>query len=134
MFLDISSEGSGRMKRFLVGSAAAISLFSVSNAISANLAPVYTKAPVVAAVVYDWTGFYVGGNVGYSWGRARTDGDLTGTQSVSVFRTAGPTLLAGFPVVTALATAPLTGRANVDGFVGGGQAGYNWQRGTWLFG
>jgi outer membrane immunogenic protein len=24
----------------------------------------YTKAPVVAAVVYDWTGFYIGGNAG----------------------------------------------------------------------
>jgi len=29
---------------------------------------------------------------------------------------------------------PLIGRADVNGFVGGGQAGYNWQRGTWLFG
>ena len=33
-----------------------------------------------------------------------------------------------------LASLPLTGRANVDGFIGGGQAGYNWQRGTWVFG
>jgi outer membrane immunogenic protein len=29
---------------------------------------------------------------------------------------------------------PLAGRANVNGFIGGGQAGYNWQRGTWLLG
>lgn len=122
------------MKHILIASAAIASLLT-TNALAADLAPrPYTKAPVVAAVVYDWTGFYIGGNAGYSWGRARTDGDLTGTQSVSVFRTAGPTLLAGFPVVTALATAPLTGRANVNGFIGGGQAGYNWQRGTWLFG
>lgn len=28
----------------------------------------------------------------------------------------------------------MTGRANVNGVVGGGQAGYNWQLGTWLFG
>jgi outer membrane immunogenic protein len=28
----------------------------------------------------------------------------------------------------------LTGRANANGVIGGGQAGYNWQRGTWLFG
>jgi outer membrane immunogenic protein len=93
----------------------------------------YTKAPI-PAVIYDWTGFYIGGNVGYSWGRASTDGTLSGTQSVSEFRTAGPTLLPGFPVVTTLASLPISGRANVNGVIGGGQAGYNWQRGTWLFG
>ena len=28
----------------------------------------------------------------------------------------------------------LSGRADVNGFIGGGQLGYNWQRGTWVFG
>jgi outer membrane immunogenic protein len=122
------------MKRISIGMAAVVSLLATS-AFAADLAPrPYTKAPVIPVVIYDWTGFYIGGNAGYSWGREKTDGNLTGTSSVSVFRTAGPTLLAGFPVVTPLATLPLTGRANVNGFVGGGQAGYNWQRGTWLFG
>jgi outer membrane immunogenic protein len=122
------------MKRISIGMAAAASMLA-SGAFAADMAPkMYTKAPVIPAVIYDWTGFYIGGNAGYSWGRERTDGNLTGTQSVSEFRTAGPTLVPGFPVVTTLATLPLTGRANVNGFVGGGQAGYNWQRGTWLFG
>lgn len=122
------------MKRILIGSAAVASLLAATGAFAADLpARVYTKAPVMA-VVYDWTGFYVGGNAGYSWGRAGTDGTLAGTQSVSEFRTAGPSLLPGFPVVTTLATLPLSGRANVNGFVGGGQAGYNWQRENWLFG
>jgi outer membrane immunogenic protein len=85
-------------------------------------------------VIYDWNGFYIGGNAGYSWGRASTDGNQTGTQSVSEFTAFNGVIRAGFPVVTPLATVPVTGRANVDGFVGGGQAGYNWQRGTWLFG
>src|SRR5262245_41574954 len=34
------------------------------------------KAPVLKApppAIYNWTGFYVGGNAGYSWGRATTD-------------------------------------------------------------
>src|SRR5260370_32077653 len=122
------------MRRIFAGSAAVVSMLATS-AFAADLAPkMYAKPPVVQVVIYDWNGFYMGGNVGYSWGRERTDGDLTGTSSVSVFRTAGPTLLAGFPVVTTLPTLPLTGRANVNGVIGGGQAGYNWQRGTWLFG
>ncbi len=61
--------------------------------------PVY-KAPVLSPVrVYDWTGFYVGGNIGYSWGRQ--DVSLDGVGSV--------------------------GTPNINGFIGGGQIGYNWQ-------
>src|SRR5258708_12885185 len=121
------------MRRIFAGSAAVVSMLATS-AFAADLAPkMYSKAPVVPAVIYDWTGFYIGGNVGYSWGRERTDGDLTGTSSVSGFRTAGPTLLAGFPLVTTLPTLPLTGRANVNRLIGGGQARYNWPPRTRLF-
>src|SRR5665213_2807974 len=62
-------------------------------------APVY-KAPIMTQVrVYDWTGFYVGGNVGYGFGRQ--DASLGGVGGL--------------------------GSANVDGLIGGGQVGYNWQ-------
>ena len=37
-------------------------------------------------------------------------------------------------MTTPLAALPLIGRADVNGFIGGGQLGYNWQRGTWLLG
>lgn len=58
------------MKPMLIGIAAVTSLLATS-AFAADL-PVktYTKAPVFVPPVYDWTGFYVGGNVGYSWGRS----------------------------------------------------------------
>lgn len=118
------------MKRTLIASAAFASLLVATSASAADL-PVYTKAPPVA-VVYDWTGFYIGTNLGYSWGRGTTDGNVTGTQNVSVFRTAGPTLISS--TTTALAALPLTGRADVNGFIGGGQLGYNWQREKWVFG
>jgi len=118
------------MKRTLVASAAFASLLVATSAFAADL-PVYTKAPPVA-LVYDWTGYYIGTNLGYSWGRGSTDGNITGTQNVSVFRTAGPTLVSS--VNTALPTLPLTGRADVNGFIGGGQLGYNWQREKWVFG
>ncbi len=118
------------MKRTLIASAAFASLLVATSASAADL-PIYTKAPPVA-LVYDWTGFYIGTNLGYSWGRGSTDGNVTGTQNVSVFRTAGPTLVSS--VNTALPTLPLTGRADVNGFIGGGQLGYNWQRDRWVFG
>ena len=118
------------MKRILIASAAFFSLLAATGAYAADL-PLKAPAPVMA--VYDWTGFYVGGNSGYSWGRARLDGVETGTQNVSVFRTAGNNLVSS--TTTTLATLPLFGTANnVNGLIGGGQAGYNWQRGTWLFG
>ena len=118
------------LKAIATAAFAAVAVTSVASA--ADLAPRYTKAPPVIAEVWNWTGFYIGGNLGYSWGRERTDGSLTGTQNVSVFRTAGANLISS--VTTALGTLPLTGRANMDGFIGGGQIGYNWQSGKWLYG
>jgi outer membrane immunogenic protein len=44
--------------------------------------PVYRK-PAVAVAVNTWTGFYVGGNVGYSWGDAYTD--IAGSAQTSTF-------------------------------------------------
>jgi outer membrane immunogenic protein len=115
----------------VLASAAFAAMAAGSVASAADMAPRYTKAPPAMVEVWNWTGFYIGGNAGYSWGRERTDGSLAGTQDVSVFRTAGPTLISS--VTTALAT-PLTGRANMDGFIGGGQIGYNWQSSKWVLG
>jgi len=105
------------MKRIVIGMAAAMSLFA-TGAMAADLAArPYVKAPAVAAVVDSWTGFYIGGNVGYSWGRARN------TETISNFATGVP-----------LATGTGTGSNDVNGVIGGGQIGYNWQMQNWLFG
>jgi outer membrane immunogenic protein len=64
-------------------------------------APIYTKAPV--APWWSWSGFYLGGNVGYSWGK----------QSATV------TDLAGDPLASS--------GTNLNGVIGGGQIGYNYQ-------
>jgi outer membrane immunogenic protein len=99
-----------QMKKIFIGGAALAALALSVPAMAADLpvkAPVY-KAPV--EVPYDWTGFYVGLNGGYSWGRSATD-----------FTVAG---------VTVLSTTQ-----NLNGWVFGGQAGYNWQfNRIWLFG
>jgi outer membrane immunogenic protein len=99
------------MKRLLIGISAAASLLA-TGALAADLpvkaSPVYTKAPVYD--VYDWTGFYVGGNVGYSW----TNWDSTMVGGNSTFP-GTPTLFS------------TTANPNVNGVVGGLQGGYNWQ-------
>ena len=74
--------------------------------------PVF-KAPVVTA--WSWAGFYLGGTIGYSWGKSKTDtvfSDLASTRQL--FATNGSNRL--------------------DGAIGGAQAGYNWLAGNLLAG
>ena len=80
---------------------------------------------------HDWSGFYVGGNIGFSWGNVRTRGSETQTQNVSVFSVPGPILVSS--VDSTSASAALT-HSTVTGLVGGALAGYNWQNGKWLVG
>jgi outer membrane immunogenic protein len=76
--------------------------------------------PFLPPPPFSWTGFYLGGNVGAGFGTTET--------SVNV----GPALTAvtGTPVT---ATAPLVSET-FNGFVGGIQAGYNWQAGVFVLG
>lgn len=90
-------------------------LFGANSALAADLpAPIYTKAPVYVDPGYNWTGFYLGGNLGYSWGRS---------SDTSTFTNGAGTLLS-----------TSVGGSNLDGIVGGGQAGYNWQMQSWVWG
>ncbi len=79
-------------------------------------APVY-KAPVIAP--YSWTGFYVGGNVGYGWGNADTDFNAAPT-TVNIINN---------PPIGAVSIPGFIGSESVKpaGIIGGGQIGYNWQ-------
>ena len=116
----------------------------ISVAMAADL-PVKALPMAPVATAYNWTGFYAGGNAGYSWGRATTNqSDVSTTSSVTeCFRDSTSAALTGalstivcapnttttFPIVTGptTAAAATTGQSNVNGFVGGFQAGYNWQ-------
>jgi outer membrane immunogenic protein len=118
------------MKRTLIASAAFASLLAATGASAADL-PIYPKA--VPVVVYGWTGFYLGTNVGYSWGNGNTTGTYNGVQRVTTYTTAAPSPVIS-DVFTALDSGSLSGRADIKGFVGGGQFGYNWQFGSWLAG
>jgi outer membrane immunogenic protein len=54
--------------KYLFGSAIAVAALGFSAAASAADMPVYLKAPP-AAPAWDWTGMYLGYNVGYGWGK-----------------------------------------------------------------
>ena len=92
----------------------------VPAANAADMAPRYTKAPPVMLEVWNWTGFYIGGNAGYSWGRSRND--------MTFFNTATGA------VIVPPAGSITNGGFNMDGAVVGGQAGYNWQTSNWVLG
>jgi len=77
------------------------------TALAADL-PVRPAPPVVYTPVSLWTGCYLGGNLGGSWG----SGDLTITGS-------GGTV---------------SGSRGNSGFAGGGQIGCDWQTGAFVFG
>jgi outer membrane immunogenic protein len=82
-------------------------------------APVY-KAPPPVIEIWSWSGFYIGLNGGYSWGRSRTD--------VGFFNT-----VTGIPIVPppgSITNADL----KLNGGVFGAQAGYNWQSGSFVAG
>jgi outer membrane immunogenic protein len=96
-----------RAKSALLSTAIAV-VFS-TGAFAADLpvrGPAYRAPPPAYS---SWTGYYFGGNIGYSWGRASTDVSVT-----------------GFPIVAE--------RQDVDGAIGGFQSGYNWQVGQWVMG
>jgi len=85
-----------------------VGTFSLSPAaLAADIIPLKAPPPPI----WTWTGFYIGGNVGYSWGKANWVYDNpsgTGTNS---------------------------GSEKLDGFIGGLQVGYNWQLNqTWVLG
>jgi outer membrane immunogenic protein len=91
----------------------------------ASAADMAVKAPpVVPLAVYNWTGFYIGGNVGYAWGQSRTDTFLDPTSSWQIETIAFRNELVGLSNRT----------LNPQGVVGGLQAGYNFQSGAWVFG
>jgi outer membrane immunogenic protein len=98
------------MKKVLLVTASLIALGAAAPAVAADLAArPYTKAPPMVAAVYDWSGFYIGVNGG--WGSSRSDWD-----SVAPF------------------TVGSEGSHDASGGVVGGQIGYRWQAGPWVFG
>ncbi len=92
--------------KYLFGaSAAVVPSLGVSAAFAADAVVSQEYAPVAPAAVYDWSGPYLGVQLGYGAGRASSN--IVGPIDLSV---------------------------NVDGFVAGGYAGWNFQNGNFVYG
>lgn len=106
------------MKKFLL--AVASVFLGTASAFAADLAPQYTKAPALAPGD-NWTGFYVGANLGGQWGSA----DPTSS-----------TVFSGvFGASTAAAVNAVGAQhVNSSSATGGFTAGYNWQVNTAVLG
>lgn len=89
----------------------------------------------VANAAENWSGFYIGASAGYAWGQssANTGSDCpgTGVTRLGYYCDGGvPGLLPNSAAVGASGS----GSLSQSGFTGGGQAGYNVQRGNWVLG
>jgi outer membrane immunogenic protein len=102
------------MKKFLLGTVALIAFAAPASAADLAARP-YTKAPPMIAAVYDWSGFYIGANGG--WGTSHNC--WTNTAILGVPTPGGPVP---------------EGCHDADGGTVGGQIGYRWQMGQWVFG
>ena len=94
-------------KNLLLAAVSLIALSAAAPAVAADLAArPYTKAPAMIASIYDWSGFYIGINGG--GGSSHATWDLTGVGREGSHDATGGTV--------------------------GGQVGYRWQSGQWVFG
>jgi outer membrane immunogenic protein len=97
------------MKKFLLGTVGLVALGMAAPALAADM-PVKAPPPPVVAPIYNWGGFYIGGNGG--WGESHNCWDFVG--------------LAG-------AFIPDGCRDRSGGLIGG-QIGYRWQANQFVFG
>jgi outer membrane immunogenic protein len=98
------------MRALAVAVFAVISAVAAQPAIAADIAKAAPPTPI-----WSWSGFYLGANIGGSWGRSDTTFVLSDTPT-GVVRNA------------------TASRFDMNGVIGGGQLGYNWQTAPWVFG
>jgi outer membrane immunogenic protein len=106
---------------------AAIATLIGAPALAADMA-VKAPPPVAAPVLYNWNGFYVGGNVGYSWGRGSNDWNFFGASTVKP----ADAFICSPDGLAFCASGSDSNK--LSGAIGGVQAGYNWQTSNFLAG
>ncbi len=107
-------------KRWMMGVAAAA--LTVATAVAAQAADLPTRkappAPIFVPPPFTWTGFYVGLNAGGVWS--------SGSRNATLYAPGADVFLSNY--------FPGGIGKNQSGFIGGGQAGYNYQSGAAVFG
>jgi outer membrane immunogenic protein len=99
------------MKKILLASVACVVVMAVASADAADLGrPVYRVPPPIPP--FTWTGCYIGGNIGWGWGR----------DTVSIPNLGETT---GVPELAGVSLPSVTG--DTKGVLGGGQLGCNYQ-------
>jgi outer membrane immunogenic protein len=118
------------MKSLLLATTA-LTVFAVVS--TANAADLPVKAPTVQ-VVRNWTGAYVGLNVGYAWGRSSA-GTLVDCGPPPAGLIVYMCNLTGFGAANAAAVNAIgSGTVTAGGFTGGVQAGFNLQTNNLVYG
>ena len=108
-----------RLRLTLIAAISTLALIQIASAadLGRRIYQAPPPAPPPAAAVYNWTGFYIGVNVGYAWSHRDFTNTITGTL--------GSTQL----------TASNSGSDDGRGWLGGGQIGFNYQfLGNWVAG
>jgi opacity protein-like surface antigen len=102
----------------------------------AGAADMAVKAPRAAPIAYsDWSGFYVGIEGGYGWGRNRYDDGFAGLGSAFQGNDIARLLSTGTGVINGNPfTGPSISTVNNNGFLAGGFFGAQKQYGSWVFG
>jgi outer membrane immunogenic protein len=105
---------------FALAGASALAIGTIQSASAADIPRPVVKAPVMVAA-YSWTGFYIGVHGGYGWANGDVGIGITDPTGIAQAVAAA----GGFPVSYSF---------DRDGYVAGGQIGYNQQMGQWLWG
>jgi len=124
-----------------IGVFSTVAMTGVSFAADLPVSAPYRQAFIVQQAV-EWTGLYFGINAGYGWGQHTSDirfaGNGTFTNPVSVV-SINP--ITGLPFVsntisgpTELSSTRVGGSGALKGALAGGQIGFNWQAGMFVFG
>jgi outer membrane immunogenic protein len=107
------------MKRLVLGAIASVLLFSPVYAADLPAIPPVLKAPVAVNVPnFNWSGIYVGGNAGYGAQPTQSSNGVSGTGGDAIFAGLAPANISNSP----------------RGPMVGGQIGYRYQNGAFVFG
>ncbi len=101
---------------------ALISFCSVASAADMPTKAIAYKA-LTTAPAPSWSGWYIGANAGW-----------IGSASDPITNTSTDTGLGGLGHGQTIGKIPSSLNLNSSGFLGGGQVGYNWQAGNWVYG